>query len=101
MEGSTEAGSTSEEGTGKHRLQRQMAQSRKTFRFRKSRYGGDVKPTSPEKTISLIDIEQPQAQSTSATTPSSTCGTPMRQLQVPLIPEEDHSGGSSPINKSE
>ncbi|KAB7507174.1 hypothetical protein Anas_01862, partial [Armadillidium nasatum] len=72
----------------KHRLQRQMAQSRKTFRFRKSRYG------QTEQGISHIDVEPSQVPAVVPPT-SSVDDSSMRQLYVPLIPEEEQ-GRKSP-----
>ncbi|XP_042889771.1 protein unc-80 homolog isoform X4 [Penaeus japonicus] len=77
---------------GRHRLQRQMAQSRKTFRFRKSKHG-HVESQERQPQVAHIEVEPTRL-------PSPMSGGQMvvgedppalRELSVPLMAEEEFS----------
>ncbi|KAK7065538.1 hypothetical protein SK128_001020 [Halocaridina rubra] len=74
---------------GRHRLQRQMAQSRKTFRFRKSKHGHHVE--TQERTPQVAHIEVEPARLPPMTTGQIVGGEDpaLRELSVPYIAKDD------------
>ncbi|XP_066978451.1 protein unc-80 homolog isoform X1 [Macrobrachium rosenbergii] len=92
--------SSQESVRGRHRLQRQMAQSRKTFRFRKSKHGH---VETQERTPQVAHIEVEPARLPPMTGGQMVGGEDpaLRELSVPLIPDDEFSTQSHPSTKRE
>ncbi|XP_071534011.1 protein unc-80 homolog isoform X8 [Panulirus ornatus] len=82
------------------RLQRQMAQSRKTFRFRKSKHGHtEAQERQPQ--VAHIDVEPTRLPPVTGAQMVTGEEPPLRELSVPLIPEDDFTTQSHTTTKRE
>ncbi|XP_069159541.1 protein unc-80 homolog isoform X1 [Procambarus clarkii] len=89
------------------RLQRQMAQSRKTFRFRKSKHGhGHAETQERQPQVAHIDVEPTRLPPVTGAQMVTGEDPALRELSVPLIPEDDftppgHSTATTTTTKRE
>ncbi|XP_042207937.1 protein unc-80 homolog isoform X3 [Homarus americanus] len=82
------------------RLQRQMAQSRKTFRFRKSKHGhAEMQERQPQ--VAHIDVEPTRLPPVTGTQIVSGEVPALRELSVPLIPEDEFTPQGHTTTKRE